>query len=89
MLEDVADAMNQLDEYRDELAQIELVRGAVGDFGRRYRSYAQIQARRQARQLRQAQTEFDSNSRALHEARAVRLATAIRQVHATHCRYAP
>jgi hypothetical protein len=70
VLEDVAEAMNQLDEYRDQLAQIERVHETVTDFGKRYRSYAQIQARRQARTLRQAQTEFDNQSRVLNEARA-------------------
>jgi uncharacterized protein (TIGR02680 family) len=70
VLEDVAEALNQLDEYRDELAQIERVHGTVTEFGRRYQAYAQIQARRQARLLRQAQTEFDNQSRGLSEARA-------------------
>ncbi len=78
VLEDVADAMNQLTAYREELTQIERVRDAVGDFGKRYRSYSQIQARRQARVLRQAQTEFDKHSQALHEASAQRDAAGAR-----------
>jgi uncharacterized protein (TIGR02680 family) len=69
-LEDVAEAMTQLDEYRDALAAHEALRDAVAQFGRRYRVYARIQARRQARVLRQAQTEFDNASRALADARS-------------------
>lgn len=69
VLEDVAEAMNQLDEYRDELMQIERVRDAVSQFGQRYGLYARIQARRQARELRQAQTAWDNASRVLNESR--------------------
>lgn len=68
-LEDVAEAMTQLDEFRDALAEHEALRDAVAQFDRRYRAYARVQARRQARVLRQAQTEFDNASRALGEAR--------------------
>jgi uncharacterized protein (TIGR02680 family) len=70
VLEDVAEAMNQLDEYRDELAHLDRVRDAVSQFGKRYRVYAQIQSRRQARGLRKAQTEFDKQSQLLGDARA-------------------
>jgi uncharacterized protein (TIGR02680 family) len=69
-LEDVAEAMTQLDEYRDALAAQEQLRDAVAQFGRRYRVYAGVKARRVARVLRQAQTEFDNTSRALNDARA-------------------
>ncbi len=68
-LEDVAEAMTQLDEYRDALASHEALRDAVAQFDRRYGVYARIQARRQARVLRQAQTEFDNASRAIADAR--------------------
>lgn len=69
MLEDVAEAMTQLDAYRDELVQIEQLRDAVRQFGGRYRAYAQVQTRRQARELRQAETAFDNASRQLSEER--------------------
>jgi uncharacterized protein (TIGR02680 family) len=68
-LEDVAEAMTQLDEYRDALAAHEALRDAVAQFDRRYAIYARVQARRQARVLRQAQTEFDNASRTLADAR--------------------
>lgn len=69
-LEDVAEAMTQLDEYHNALRGHEVLRDAVAQFGRRYRVYARIQARRQSRVLRQAQTEFDNAGRALADARA-------------------
>lgn len=68
-LEDVAEAMTQLDEYRDALASHEALRDAVAQFDRRYRVYACVKARREARVLRQAQTEFDNASRAVADAR--------------------
>lgn len=68
-LEDVAEAMTQLDEYRDALAAHEALRDAVAQFSRRYRAYASVKARREARVLRQAQTEFDNASRAVIDAR--------------------
>lgn len=74
-LEDVAEAMTQLDEYQDALTSHEALRSAVSGFGRKYRVYARIQARRQARVLRQAQTEFDSASRAMAEARGRHVAS--------------
>lgn len=70
VMEDVADAMMQLNVYRDELAQIENVLAAVSQFDQRYRIYAQIQARRQARVLRKAQTEYDNQSHELRAAEA-------------------
>ena len=70
VMEDVADAMTQLNVYRDELAQIEDVLASVAKFDKRYRVYAQIQARRQARVLRRVQTEYDNQSRELNEAQA-------------------
>ncbi len=68
-LADVAEAMTQLDEYRGELDEIEALRAAIAQFERRYRSYARVLARRQARELRQVQTEFDNARRALNDAR--------------------
>lgn len=69
-LEDVAEAMTQLDDYRHELAELETLRASIAQFGRRYAQYARVRARREARVLRQGQTEFDNASRTLSEARA-------------------
>ncbi|MDB5771305.1 MAG: hypothetical protein JWM42_1679 [Burkholderia sp.] len=69
LLSDVAEAMNQLEEYRDQLAELNALGKAIGQFNRRYRAYASINARRQARVLRTAQTGFDNASRELHDAR--------------------
>jgi uncharacterized protein (TIGR02680 family) len=69
LLGDVADALNQLEEGRRELEQYEALQRAVGRFDQRYHVYAGTQSRRQARLLRQAQTEFDNASRAVNEAR--------------------
>lgn len=65
LLQEVAEALSQLESYRDELREFESLRDAVADFGQRYRHYAAIQSRRQARALRQAQTELDNAARAL------------------------
>jgi uncharacterized protein (TIGR02680 family) len=69
LLTDVAEAMNQLEEYRDQLAELNALGKAIGQFNRRYRAYASINSRRQARILRSAQTGFDNASRELHDAR--------------------
>ncbi|NJD07886.1 MAG: TIGR02680 family protein, partial [Methylococcaceae bacterium] len=70
LLGDVADAFNQLEEYRRELESFEALAKAVGQFNQRYRVYARINARREAGRLRAAQTEFDRASQALNEAKA-------------------
>lgn len=70
LLADVAEALNQLEEYRRELAEYETLERAVGQFNQRYRRYAATQARRQAASLRSAQTGFDNASRELGEGRA-------------------
>jgi len=67
-LEDVAEAMGQLEDLRRELEELDAMSKAVATFGRRYRRYAQVATRRRARVLRQAQTEFDNASRDLHAA---------------------
>lgn len=72
VLDDVAEAMNQLDENRDELEDHELMQTAVARFNASYTRYAQILARRRARSLRQAQTAFDVTSAAVRDARADR-----------------
>lgn len=69
LLTDVADALNQLEEYRRELQDYEALAKAVGQFTQRYQRYAAINARRQARGLRSAQSGYDSASRSLNEAR--------------------
>ena len=69
LLEDVAEAMTQLDEYADELADYRAMRGAVAQFNIAYGRYARISARRRAREVRQAQTAFDNASAAAREAR--------------------
>ncbi|HEX2012757.1 MAG TPA: TIGR02680 family protein, partial [Roseateles sp.] len=73
LLTDVADALNQLEEYRRELDEYEALARAVGQFNQRYQLYAATQARRQARGLRSAQTGFDNASRELNEGRAALL----------------
>lgn len=73
LLTDVADALNQLDEYRRELEEYEALAKAVGQFNQRYHRYASMQARRQARILRSAQTGFDNASRDLNDARGILL----------------
>ena len=69
LLEDVAEAMSQLDEYRDDLNDYRAMAAAVGQFNKTYGRYAQILARRRARTLRQAQTAFDNASAAARQAR--------------------
>jgi uncharacterized protein (TIGR02680 family) len=67
-LEDVAEAMSELDDIRRDLEEIEAMRKAIGSFGTRYRRYAQVATRRRARTLRQAQTDFDNASRDVNTA---------------------
>jgi uncharacterized protein (TIGR02680 family) len=67
-LEDVAEAMSELDDIRRGLEEIEAMRKAISSFGRRYRLYAQIATRRKAKVLRQAQTDFDNASREVNSA---------------------
>jgi uncharacterized protein (TIGR02680 family) len=69
LLADVADALGQLEELRAELDRAQRLLRAVQAFDTRYRVYAGMASRRQARGLRQAQTEFDNASRAHNDAR--------------------
>ena len=69
LLGDVAEALQRLEEDRLELEGHEALERAVRQFQRRYGQYAATLSRRQARLLRQAQTEFDQSSRASTEAR--------------------
>ncbi|MCH9827966.1 MAG: TIGR02680 family protein [Gammaproteobacteria bacterium] len=73
-LEDVAEAMNQLDDYRRELDELDAMRKAVSGFAERYGRYAQIAARRRAAELRAAQTRYDQASRELNAADSERSA---------------
>ncbi len=66
----VAEAFTQLEDLRLNLERLQQLHKAVQAFESRYRSYAGMASRRQARVLRQAQTEFDNASRV----RAVALA---------------
>jgi hypothetical protein len=70
LLGDVADALNQLDEDREQLEELQKLAGAVEQFDDRYRIYAAVASRRQARELRQAQTEYDNASRDRNDALA-------------------
>lgn len=70
LLGDVAEALGQLEEDRRQLEEFQALARAVERFERRYRVYAGTQSRRQARVLRQAQTEFDNASRARNDAQA-------------------
>lgn len=62
LLTDVADALSQLEEDRRQLDRYQRLRQAVQRFNQRYRTYTGLQSRRQARTVRQAQTEFDTAS---------------------------
>lgn len=70
LLGDVAEALNQLEEDRNQLQDIQRLEQAVTRFEQRYRVYAGMLARRQARELRQAQTGFDKASEARNRAQA-------------------
>lgn len=62
LLADVAEALNQLEEDRNRLDEMRQLEHAVKHFEQRYRVYAGMLTRRQARELRQAQTAFDNAS---------------------------
>jgi uncharacterized protein (TIGR02680 family) len=70
LLTDVAEAMNQLEEDRRQLDEYERLADAVDQFNKRYRVYASVHSRRQARLLRSAQTGFDNASQDLNAAKA-------------------
>jgi uncharacterized protein (TIGR02680 family) len=69
LLGDVAEAMNQLEEHTQQLGELAALGKAIGQFNVQYQRYARVNARRQARVLRSAQTGFDKASRELAEAR--------------------
>jgi uncharacterized protein (TIGR02680 family) len=70
LLADVAQALNQLEEDRRQLDELKGLAKAVERFDQRYRVYAGMLTRRQARELRQAQTDFDNASQARNQAQA-------------------
>lgn len=70
LLADVAEALNQLEEDRSQLEEARQLAQAVDQFERRYRIYAGMLTRRQARELRQAQTAFDVASEERNKAQA-------------------
>ena len=70
LLRDVADALGQIEEDRRQLEDFQALERAVGQFNRRYQTYAGTQSRREARLVRQAQTEFDNASRHFNQAQA-------------------
>lgn len=78
LLGDVAEALNQLEEDRHQLEDTRQLEQAVVQFERRYRIYAGMLARRQTRELRQAQTGFDNASEARNLAQS-----ALEQAHDT------
>ena len=69
LLTDVAEALNQLEEDRRQLDELKGLAKAVERFDQRYRVYTGMLTRRQARELRQAQTDFDNASHERNQAR--------------------
>ncbi len=70
LLADVAEAFNQLEEDRNQLEETRQLEQAVRRFEQRYRIYAGMLTRRQARELRQAQTGFVDASEGRNKAQA-------------------
>ncbi|MBZ8139703.1 TIGR02680 family protein [Rubrivivax gelatinosus] len=68
LLIDVAEALGRLEDDRLQLEIYERLSGAVDHFEKRYRVYATTQTRRQAKLLRQAQTDWDNASRESRQA---------------------
>lgn len=68
LLTDVAEALNQLEEDRRQLQEVKELARAVKRFDERYRIYTGMLSRRQARTLRQTQTDFDNASHARNQA---------------------
>jgi uncharacterized protein (TIGR02680 family) len=70
LLTDVAQALNQLEEDRNRLEELRQLERAIRQFEQRYRVYTGMLTRRQARELRQAQTGFDNASEERNKAQA-------------------
>jgi uncharacterized protein (TIGR02680 family) len=69
LLNDVAEALNQLEEDRVQLEKFEHLNEAVGKFERGYRQFAVAQTRLQAGAVRGSATVFDNASSQVNEAR--------------------
>jgi len=82
LLTDVAEALNQLEEDRRQLDELKGLAKAVERFDQRYRVYAGMLTRRQARELRQAQTDFDNASQERNQAQADLQATSAAETQA-------
>jgi uncharacterized protein (TIGR02680 family) len=65
VLSDVAEAFHDLEQQREELSGLQETRRHVDRFLERYRHYARIAARRQARVLRSAQADYETTNRQL------------------------
>jgi uncharacterized protein (TIGR02680 family) len=65
VLADVAESFHDLEQQRDELRGLQETRGHVERFLGRYRHYARIAARRQAAELRGAQSAYEATNRQL------------------------
>src|SRR6266540_2295987 len=65
VLADVAESFHDLEQQRDELRGLQETRGHVERFLGRYRHYARIAARRQAAELRAAQSAYEATNRQL------------------------
>ncbi len=83
LLADVAEALARLEEDRHQLEDFRALAKSVERFEQRYRVYAGAQSRRQARGLRQAQTEFDNDSRARNDAHVALAAARAAEAEAT------
>ncbi|MDR2626153.1 MAG: TIGR02680 family protein [Zoogloeaceae bacterium] len=83
LLGDVAEALNQLEEDRRQLEETRRLERTVVQFERCYRIYAGMLARRQARELRQAQTGFDKASELRNAAQTTLTQAVARETAAT------
>jgi hypothetical protein len=70
ILSDVAAAFHDLEQQRNELTALEETREHVTRFLARYRHYARVASRRQAAELRQAQSRYEDLGRQLAALRA-------------------
>jgi uncharacterized protein (TIGR02680 family) len=86
VLDDVSTALTQLKDDREALSELERRRAAVARFSDGYRAYASVQARREARVLRHAESRLDAARRALAAAREAHEAAAQQaQDHTARC----
>jgi uncharacterized protein (TIGR02680 family) len=72
VLHDVAAAFHDLEQQRDELRGLAETRREVDGFLDRYRRYAEVAARREAAEVRGAQSAYESTNRGLSAVRAER-----------------